>query len=250
MGVSLLEIRNLSVGVEDKTILKNISFSIKGGELVSIMGPNGSGKTTLAYAIMGHPKYRVLEGKIFLDGEDITGLDPEERSLKGLFLMFQNPVEVRGLKVLTFLSAIINKREGVEDITSVRSDVAGKLEDLALRVGLSREHLSRDLNVGFSGGEKKRLELLQLFVMEPKFVVFDEPDSGLDVNGVMMLAESIKDLLNRGVGVILITHYTRLINLLSPREIIILRKGRIVARGGLELAKIVEEKGYEAVGGL
>ncbi len=247
--MSSLKVENLTVSIENKVVLRDVSFELQRGEILSIMGPNGSGKTSLALTIMGHPRYRVISGRILIDEEDITNLPPDERSLRGLFLAFQNPVEVRGIRLSTLIFSALNKRRGEKNLLKSDPQIIPLLMKNLRDVGLSNEHLQREVNLGFSGGEKKRSELLQALMLKPKFLILDEPDSGLDVDGIKITAEKIKELASQGTGIIIITHYARLLKYLSPREIIVIRDGKIVTRGGSELSYLIEEKGYEALNG-
>ena len=247
--MSSLKVENLTVSIENKVVLRDVSFELQRGEILSIMGPNGSGKTSLALTIMGHPRYRVISGRILIDEEDITNLPPDERSLRGLFLAFQNPVEVRGIRLSTLIFSALNKRRGEKNLLKSDPQIIPLLMKNLRDVGLSNEHLQREVNLGFSGGEKKRSELLQALMLKPKFLILDEPDSGLDVDGIKITAEKIKELASQGTGIIIITHYARLLKYLSPREIIVIRDGKIVTRGDSELSYLIEEKGYEALNG-
>ncbi|MEB3825060.1 MAG: Fe-S cluster assembly ATPase SufC [Desulfurococcales archaeon] len=243
-----LEIRNLTVEVEGKPILDRLSLYTGKGELHAIMGPNGSGKSTLAYAITGKPGYEIVEGSIVLDGEDITSLEPEERALKGVFLGFQEPPPLPGIKLSTLVIAALNKRRGASDLTKLTDmrdykRLLGALET----VGLPKTYASRELHVGFSGGEKKRAEMAQALVLDPKLVVLDEPDSGLDVEGVARIAGIIDELRSKGKTLIVITHYARIFKHVKPDKVSILYKGRIKETGGPELAEKVEEEGYNSI---
>ena len=207
------------------------------------MGPNGSGKSTLAFTLMGHPRYRVIDGNIFLDGESIVNLRPEERARRGIFLVFQSPLEIKGVKVRSLLSEILEKRFGEATGKNFEAVMAEALNS----VGLSAEHLEREVHRGFSGGEKKRLEVAQAIVLEPKILLLDEPDSGLDVEGVRLLAEKISELKDKEAGVLLVTHYPRMLKHLDVDRVYVLVNGHITASGGPELAFEVEEKGYEVI---
>jgi len=244
-----LQVLNLLVAVNGKLIIKDVSLKVKRGEILVIMGPNGSGKTTLAYAIMGHPNYQIINGKIILDGEDITNLPTEERSLRGLYLAFQNPVEVKGIRLSTLLIAAINKREGAKNLTKITdANLLANLMKEANEVGLKPEALYRDINVGFSGGEKKRSEIIQALLLKPKYIILDEPDSGLDIDGVKIIAEKISKMVHENnVGVIIITHYARLLKYIKPNRIIVMKNGRILKVGDYKIAYEVEEKGYEGI---
>ncbi len=240
-----LEVVDLKVAVEGREILKGVSLRVDEGSIHAVMGPNGSGKSTLAYTIMGKPSYKVVGGDILLDGESILSLSPEERSLKGLFLAFQEPVSIPGVKIGAFIIAALNKRLGSTDLTRIKNPfmlkrIYGSLE----RVGLSKEYLTRELYVGFSGGEKKRGELFQALLLDPKVIILDEPDSGLDVDGVKMVAEMIEEFRSRGKAVLLITHYARIFNYVEPDTVTVLLNGRVAARGGVELVHRIEDEGY------
>ncbi len=240
-----LEVLDLKVEVAGKEILKGVSLRVDRGSIHAVMGPNGSGKSTLAYTIMGRPSYKVVSGDIRLDGESILDLPPEERSLKGIFLAFQEPIPIPGVKIGTFIIAALNKRAGSTDLTRISNPfIVKKLYDALERVGLSREYLTRELYVGFSGGEKKRGELFQALLLDPKVIILDEPDSGLDVDGVKMVAKMIEELKSRGKAVLLITHYARIFNYIQPDQVTVLVNGRVAARGGLELVHRIEREGY------
>ncbi|WP_440059528.1 Fe-S cluster assembly ATPase SufC [Thermogladius sp. 4427co] len=234
----MLELSKVSVEVAGKVIVRDVSFRIGRGELFALMGPNGSGKTTLAYAIMGHPGYRVVEGRVVFENTDITKTPPYERARMGIFLFFQNPVEVRGVS-LRDLARHLSRLAGggVGNIDSV-------LEEEAKNIGLRRELLDRGLNEGFSGGEKKRSELLQSILLKPKCLILDEPDSGMDVEGVRLLTDYIRKSLDEGKCILLVTHYPALLNEIEPTRVLVLNKGRIVAEGGVELAEKIAREGY------
>ncbi len=243
-----LTVKSLVVDVHGKRVLKGVDLTVKPGEIHAIMGPNGSGKSTLAYTIMGREGYEVVEGDILLDGESILDLPTEERALRGLFLGFQEPPQIPGVRFSTFLIAIINKRMGEEDLTRLKDP--RKLREIYRvlnELGLPRSILQRELYVGFSGGEKKRSEMAQALLLDPDVIILDEPDSGLDVDGVRKIAEILKDLREKGKAILLITHYARLFQHVEPDRVTVLMDGRVVASGGPELAHIVEEKGYQAV---
>ena len=243
-----LVVENLHVKVADKLVLKGVDLRLGYGEVHAVMGPNGSGKSTLAYTIMGREGYEVVEGDIRLDGESILDLPTEERALRGIYLGLQEPPQIPGVKFSTFLIAAINKRMGSDDLTRLKDPK--KIRDiykLIEEVGLPRDVLGRELYVGFSGGEKKRSEILQAMLLDPKIVILDEPDSGLDIDGVKKVAELIRDLKAKGKGVLLITHYARLLQYVEPDRVTVLIDGKVAATGGPELAHLVEEKGYQAV---
>ncbi len=240
-----LETRELWVKVDGKTVIRGITISVEPGEVTVLMGPNGSGKSSLAYTIMGHPDYEVERGSILLDGEDITSLDPDERSLKGVMLGFQNPVEVPGVKLSTLLIAASNKRTGSKDLFKITNPrLIASARKWATLLGMNPDLLYRDVNVGFSGGEKKRAEMLQLLVLEPKYAILDEPDSGLDVDGIKSIAKAIEHLREKGTGILLITHYARIVEFLEPSKVLVLVNGSIVAEGGVEIVKEIDRKGY------
>jgi FeS assembly ATPase SufC len=243
--MSTLKIEDLHVEVEGKEIIKGISLEIKSGEVHAIMGPNGSGKTTLSLAIMGHPKYKIAKGRILLDGEDITNLETDQKVKKGLFLAFQNPIEISGVKLSTLLVAEYNRVYGSnESVTQVFS----KITSLSKSVGISDSLLNRGVFEGFSGGEKKRVEILQLQILKPKFAILDEPDSGVDVDGLKTISDVIKKVKEENnTGYLIITHYRRILDYVNADKIHVLYKGRIVASGSMELAKLIDEKGYEGV---
>ena len=248
----MLEVKNLSVGVKAnkiKSILYNVTLSVAPGEVHAIMGPNGSGKTSLLYGIMGHPRYVIQGGKVLLDGEDITYLSPEEKSLRGIFISFQYPVEVEGVRLSTLLIAAQNKRLGEKDLLKIGdARMIREMRHLASRIGLKPEFLRRDVNVGFSGGERKRSELLQALYLKPRFMLLDEPDTGLDVDSVKVIAEHISSAVDEGVGVLIVTHYARILNYVRPDKVSVIVNGRIVDSGGPELAEIIDKEGYKKYG--
>ncbi len=241
-----LEVKNLTVNIEGKRILENVSLKVRSGEIVVLMGPNGSGKSTLALTIMGHPRYNVVSGDILLEGKSLLDLYPEERALKGLFLVFQSPPEVKGVRIRTFLQSMNNKRKGgnlmgrISSASKEYRQIIKALED----VGLDESYMDREVNVGFSGGEKKRLEFAQAMIFDPKILILDEPDSGLDVEGVELIARKIREMSEEGRGILLITHYARLLRHIDVSQVVIIVGGRIVATGDKNLAFEIEEKGY------
>jgi Fe-S cluster assembly ATP-binding protein len=246
-----LEIRNLHVALEDGTeIVKGVDLEVDLGQKHAIMGPNGSGKSTLAYALMGHPAYEVTEGQILLDGEDVTELGADERAQRGLFLAFQYPHAIPGVTVTSFLRTAINAlrkaRNGGEDdpvpIPEFRTELLAAMEELKV----PRELASRYLNDGFSGGEKKRVEILQMAMLKPKLAVLDETDSGLDIDALRIVANGVNTLVGPETGVLLITHYQRILNYVTPDFVHVFVGGRVVADGGPELAHTLEAEGYEA----
>jgi Fe-S cluster assembly ATP-binding protein len=248
-----LEIRNLHVALEDGTeIVKGVDLEVDLGQKHAIMGPNGSGKSTLAYALMGHPAYVVTEGQILFDGEDVTELGADERAQRGLFLAFQYPHAIPGVTVTSFLRSAINANRkaasGGEDdpvpIPEFRTDLLAAMEDLKV----PRELASRYLNDGFSGGEKKRVEILQMAMLKPKIAVLDETDSGLDIDALRIVANGVNRLVGPETGALVITHYQRILDYVTPDFVHVFVDGRIVAEGGPELAHKLEAEGYEAFG--
>ncbi|BAK54480.1 MULTISPECIES: Fe-S cluster assembly ATPase SufC [Sulfurisphaera] len=243
--MTTLKIENLHVTVEGKEILKGVSLTINSGEIHVLMGPNGSGKTSLSLAIMGHPKYKITEGKILLDNEDITNLETHEKVKKGLFLAFQNPIEISGVKLSTLLVAEYNRIYGSSQSPL---QVISYVKELSKTVGVSDSLLNRGVFEGFSGGEKKRTEILQMLLMKPKIAILDEPDSGVDVDGLRAIAEAIVKLRNENnTGYLIITHYRRILDHVKADKVHVLYRGKIVASGGMELAKLIDEKGYEGI---
>jgi len=242
---AMLEIRNLSVSIEDKLILDNLSLTVKAGEVAAIMGPNGSGKSTLAYVLAGKPAYEVQSGQILLDGNDLLELEPTERALKGVFLAFQYPTEVPGVTAMTFLKAALNaqrRARGESDLTT--PDFMRRVREAAHALKIDQEMLRRPLNVGFSGGEKKRFEVLQMTLLAPRVGVLDETDSGLDIDALRVVAEGVNALRDPKRAFVVITHYQRLLDHIRPDVVHVMAKGRIVAAGGPELALELERNGY------
>jgi Fe-S cluster assembly ATP-binding protein len=252
--IGMLEIIDVVVEVETnegpRRVVNGVSLSVKPGEVHAVMGPNGSGKTSLLYAIAGHPSYRLVSGDIRLDGESIADLSPDKRSLKGIFLSFQNPREVPGVKLSTLILAMHNKRAGVQDLLKVQNPkLILEARRRAQRLGLGSEVLRRDVNVGFSGGERKRSEVLQAVLIKPRYMLLDEPDSGLDIDGVKAVASVISESAKNGSGVLLVTHYARILNFVKPDKVTIIVDGKVAATGGPELADLVEREGYARFGG-
>ena len=245
-----LEIRNLHVSVEDKPILKGVNLIVKQGEIHALMGPNGTGKSTLAYALMGHPNYSVTAGQIIFKGVDLLELKPDERSRLGLFLAFQYPVAIPGVSVANFLRTAMNARRRAANpddkgmpIPEFRKLLKSKMDLLQV----PHDFAGRYLNEGFSGGEKKRAEILQLATLEPEIAVLDETDSGLDIDALRIVASGVNALSGPDLGVLVITHYQRVLNYVKPDFVHIMLGGRIVETGGADLALHLEEKGYEWV---
>jgi Fe-S cluster assembly ATP-binding protein len=247
--VADLEIRNLHVTAEDKEILKGLDLTVSRGEVHALMGPNGSGKSTLANAIMGHPQLDVTEGEIWFEGVEITEADPEERSRAGLFMAFQYPVAIPGVTVAKYLRMALNahreaRGEGQVSLKEFRRDTEAAME----LVKIPREFSARYVNDGFSGGEKKRMEVLQLAMLQPKLAVLDETDSGLDIDALGVVAEGVNQFAGPEMGVLIITHYQRILHLVEPDFVHVMYDGRIVKEGGPELVGELEAKGYGWIG--
>jgi Fe-S cluster assembly ATP-binding protein len=249
--LTLLEIKNLHVATEDGTeIVRGVDLSVSTDEVHAIMGPNGSGKSTLAYALMGHPAYQITDGEILLGGENVLEFDADGRAQRGLFLAFQYPHAVPGVTVASFLRSAVNAvrkaRAGGEDdpvkIPEFRKDLTAAMESLKV----PKEIAGRYLNEGFSGGEKKRVEILQMAMLKPRIAILDETDSGLDIDALRIVAGGVKDLVGPDMGAILITHYQRILNYIEPDFVHVFVDGRIVEEGGPELAHKLEAEGYEA----
>ena len=239
-----LRVENLRVSVADQEIVRGLSLRVPRGEVHALMGPNGSGKSTLAKVLAGHPDYHVIAGKILMDGENLLELEPDERARRGLFLAFQYPSEIPGVTIANFLRAALQSRlpEGEElDATDFYQRLYEKMDLLEIR----REFTARSVNEGFSGGEKKRNEILQLSILEPAFAVLDETDSGLDIDALQVVAKGVNQLRGPNLGILLITHYQRLLNYIIPDFVHVMARGRIVRSGGKELALELEAKGYE-----
>jgi Fe-S cluster assembly ATP-binding protein len=246
----MLEIKNLHVAVDGKEILKGLTLSIQPGEVHAIMGPNGSGKSTLSYVLAGRAGYDITEGSILYNGEDLGALAPEERAAKGVFLAMQYPVEIPGVTTMTFLKTALNsqrRQRGETDLDAI--SVLKLVRAKAKTLNVSEEMLKRALNVGFSGGEKKRLEILQMAIFEPKLAILDETDSGLDIDALRLVAEGVNALRDPSRAMLVITHYQRLLDYIVPDRIHVLARGRIVAEGGKGLALELEAKGYEHIVG-
>jgi Fe-S cluster assembly ATP-binding protein len=248
---SVLKIDNLCVSVDDKLILKGVNLEVKQGEIHALMGPNGSGKSTLAYALMGHPKYEITEGSISIDGTNIADLEPDARARMGLFLAFQYPVTIPGVKVADFLRhAVTNVRnpvrkegEGLIPMRDFRKELRSRMDEL----GIEQEFARRYLNDGFSGGEKKRMEILQLAMLRPKFAILDETDSGLDSDAVRFVSEAISRLAGPDMAIIIITHHERLLEINKPQQTHVMLAGRVVENGDARLAHELHDQGYAGV---
>ncbi len=249
--MALLELKNLHVALEDGTeIVKGVDLSVDTNQVHAVMGPNGSGKSTLAYALMGHPAYQITSGQILFDGEDVTELEADERAQRGLFLAFQYPHSVPGVTVTSFLRSAINairkaKAGGADDpmpIPEFRKELLEAMDELKI----SRELAQRYLNDGFSGGEKKRVEILQMAMLKPRIAVLDETDSGLDIDALQVVANGVQDLVGPDMGALVITHYQRILDHITPDFVHVFVDGRIVEEGGPELAHKLEAEGYKA----
>jgi Fe-S cluster assembly ATP-binding protein len=251
--MALLELKNLHVALEDGTeIVKGVDLAVDTNQIHAIMGPNGSGKSTLAYALMGHPAYQITEGQILFDGEDVTELQADERAQRGLFLAFQYPHAVPGVTVTSFLRSALNairkaRNDGEDDpvkIKDFRQEMLAAMEKLKV----PRELAQRYLNDGFSGGEKKRVEILQMAMLKPRVAVLDETDSGLDIDALKTVANGVRELVGEETGALVITHYQRILNYVQPDFVHVFVDGRIVEEGGPELAHKLEAEGYEGFG--
>ncbi|EOB8999114.1 Fe-S cluster assembly ATPase SufC [Staphylococcus aureus] len=243
---STLEIKDLHVSIEDKEILKGVNLTINTDEIHAIMGPNGTGKSTLSSAIMGHPSYEVTKGEVLLDGVNILELEVDERAKAGLFLAMQYPSEITGLTNADFMRSAINaKREEGQEINLMQ--FIKKLDKNMDFLDIDKDMAQRYLNEGFSGGEKKRNEILQLMMLEPKFAILDEIDSGLDIDALKVVSKGINQMRGENFGALMITHYQRLLNYITPDKVHVMYAGKVVKSGGPELAKRLEEEGYEWV---
>lgn len=239
----MIQFKNISVSVDQKPILTDISFDLKPGETIALMGPNGSGKSTIALTLAGHPKYQITSGQIFLDNQDITVLSPDKRSLLGVFLANQSPVSIPGLNVKSFLWQIYKKNHPDKKISL--SEFRTWVESESDFLDIKKELLDRSLNDGFSGGERKKMEVLQMLVSQPKYLILDEIDSGLDIDALKKIALRIKKLADQNnLGIIIITHYNRILKYLTPNQVLVLEKGQIKTIGGLELIDQIETKGF------
>jgi Fe-S cluster assembly ATP-binding protein len=248
--VALLKLENLHVALEDGTeIVKGVDLEVEANEVHAVMGPNGSGKSTLSYAIMGHPAYQITDGRLVFDGEDVTELGADERAQRGIFLAFQYPHAVPGVTVTSFMRSAINAvrkaRNGGVDapipIPEFRKELLAQMD----RLKVSRELASRYINDGFSGGEKKRVEILQMAMLKPRLAVLDETDSGLDIDALRVVAGGVKELVGPAMGALVITHYQRILDYITPDHVHVFVDGRIVESGGPELAKQLEAEGYD-----
>ncbi len=244
----MLKIKNLKAGIEGTEILKGINLEINAGEIHAIMGPNGSGKSTLSAVIAGDENYEVDSGTVHLEGEDLLDLDPDQRAHKGVFLSFQYPVEIPGISVSNFMKAAINEKRknlGLEPISA--KELLDKMREKMDLLNMKKGYLSRNMNEGFSGGEKKRNEIFQMAMLEPKLSILDETDSGLDIDALKIVANGVNKLKNKENATIIITHYQRLLNYIVPDFVHVLHDGKIIKSGGKELALELEAKGYDWV---
>jgi Fe-S cluster assembly ATP-binding protein len=241
----MLEIKNLQVTVEDRAILNGLDLTVNAGEVHAIMGPNGSGKSTLAHVLAGKSGYEVIGGQVLFEGEDLLALGPDERAGRGIFLAFQYPLEIPGVATMTFLRTAINaqrKQRGEPELST--PEFMKRVRDVAAKLEINQDMLRRGVNVGFSGGEKKRNEILQMALLEPRLCVLDETDSGLDIDALRIVADGVNRLRTPHRAMIVITHYQRLLNYIVPDVVHVLSRGRIVKTGGKELALELEAKGY------
>jgi Fe-S cluster assembly ATP-binding protein len=244
--VPMLEIKNLHVEIDGKKILNGLDLTVGKGEVHAIMGPNGSGKSTLAYVLAGKDDYQVMQGQVLLDGEDVLAMEPDERAAKGVFLAFQYPLEIPGVATMTFLRTALNaqrKHRGEAEFTT--PDFMRLVRDAAGKLHIDQEMLRRAVNVGFSGGEKKRNEILQMAILQPRLAVLDETDSGLDIDALKIVSDGVNRLRGPDRSMVVITHYQRLLNYIVPDVVHVLSRGRIVRTGGKELALELEAQGYK-----
>src|ERR1700712_5173796 len=244
--MTMLSIQNLRVSIGEKEIIKGLSLDIPAGEVHAIMGPNGAGKSTLSYTLSGRAGYEVPEGSATLNGDDLLTLDPSERAAKGVFLSFQYPIEIPGVPSLTFIRTALNAQRKARGEPEATAPQFLKLaREAAARLKIDFEMLKRPLNVGFSGGEKKRMEILQMAILQPRFLILDETDSGLDIDALRIVSEGVNAMRSADRAMLVITHYQRLLDYIKPDRVHVLAGGRIVASGGPELAHDLEKNGYE-----
>ncbi len=243
---TMLEVKNLHVSVSGREILKGLTLSVKAGEVAAIMGPNGTGKSTLSYVIAGREGYDVTEGEVRLNGENILDLDPAERAAKGLFLAFQYPVEIPGVATMTFLKAAMNAQRRARGEPELQTpDFMKRVKEAAAALGVNQDMLRRPLNAGFSGGEKKRMEILQMTLLQPRLAILDETDSGLDIDALRVVSDGVNGLRSPQRAFVVITHYQRLLEYIRPDTVHVMAQGRIMRSGGPELALELEERGYQ-----
>ncbi len=241
--MAILEIKGLKVGIDGKEILRGVTLDLELGKVNALMGPNGSGKSTLANVLMGNPNYKILDGKIIFNGEDITDLPPDERSKKGLFLSFQYPSEISGVTIPNFLRTAINARRRDDDKIPIPQFLKLLQEKLQL-LKMDKKFIGRYVNQGFSGGEKKRAEILQLLVLDPTLAILDETDSGLDIDALRAVSDGVNAFMNQKKCILIITHYKRILEYINPDKLFIMVNGKIVLQGGGEIVDQLEEKGY------
>ncbi len=242
----MLEIKNLHVSIGDRKILDGLTLTVHDGEVAAIMGPNGTGKSTLSYVVSGREGYDVTQGEVLLNGENILDLAPHERAAKGVFLAFQYPVEIPGVATMTFLKAALNSQRRARGEDELQTpDFMKRVNDAAARLGVVKDMLRRPLNCGFSGGEKKRMEILQMALLEPLLCILDETDSGLDIDALRVVSEGVNALRAKNRGFLVITHYQRLLDYIKPDTVHVMAKGRILRSGGPELALELESSGYK-----
>jgi len=241
----MLEIKNLVVQIEDNRILNGLNLTVNDGEVAAIMGPNGSGKSTLSYVIAGKEDYEVLDGEILLDGQNLLAMEPSDRAAAGVFLAFQYPLEIPGVGTMTFLKAALNAQRRAKGESELSTpDFIKRVTAAGTKLEINKEFMRRALNVGFSGGEKKRMEILQMALLEPRFCILDETDSGLDIDALRIVSEGVNALRSPDRSFLVITHYQRLLNYIVPDVVHVMSGGRIVKSGGKELALQLEESGY------
>lgn len=239
----ILKIKNLHVSINDREIIKGVNITIKENEFHVIMGPNGSGKTTLAKAVMGHPGVRITEGQILVDDRSINDMTPDKRAKLGLFMLFQNPVEINGVGFVNFLRSASESLKG-EHINT--REMMNEIKEYTSKLKISNGIIGRSLNEGFSGGEKKKSEILQMAVLKPKIAILDEPDSGLDIDAIKVVAENINEISEKNkMGLLVITHYNRILSYMKPQFVHILMDGKLVSNGGIEMLNKIEKEGYE-----
>jgi Fe-S cluster assembly ATP-binding protein len=242
---TMLEIRNLHVSIDDKKILNGLTLTVNDGEVAAIMGPNGSGKSTLSYVVAGKPDYEVLDGEIILNGVNLLEMEPDERAAAGLFLAFQYPMEIPGVGTMTFLKATLNAQRKARDEDELSiPDFMKRVKSAADHLGIPQDMLKRGLNVGFSGGEKKRMEILQMALLQPRMCILDETDSGLDIDALKIVSEGVNALRDEKRAFLVITHYQRLLNYIVPDVVHVMSQGQVVKSGGKELALELEANGY------